>query len=296
MPRSDSARAQRKPKPSKVSLDQAIKELLQLRPQDTLAFLLPDVVADRGPALSWQFHNVQVRKRDLTRKGLVMDLNIEYRFAEGTALLLVLVEHWSTARSVDLLRTAQYFLDLSSRFPEHEVVSVALITEIESPPVTGSFVRRALGQDVLNFSTRVVQLSQEDAAAWSGAANLVAATLLMAMGGSLARQDKLRAMIRFFQTQASETETTLLFPLLPEVGKLTNEEHAMTIKYLTQLPKPKFMVMMEEMALSEGMAKGMEQGMHVSKLESARKMLEHGIEWRIVTDVTGILPEDLSED
>lgn len=273
-----------------VSIDQAIKELLQLRPDDTLAFLLPDVVEQRGRPVSWLFHNVQVRKKDLIRKGLVMDLNIEYTFAEGPALLLVLVEHWSTARSMDLARTAQYYLDLTGRFPGREVIPVALITEIGSSPVSGLFCCTARGREVLRFETEVIQLSQVDAQAWAQARNLVAATLLMAMGGAMERMQKLHAMIRFFQTQASEAETTLLFPLLPEVGRLTNEEHAMTIKYLTQLPKPKFMVMMEEMAVSKGMAQGLRQ----KALEDARKMREHGIGWDIVTDVTGIKPEELS--
>lgn len=304
-----------------LSLDQAIKELLQLCPVDTLSFLLPEVPATRGDPLGWQFHNVQVRKKDLARKGLVMDLNMEFRFQDGPPLLLVLVEHWSSARSVDLLRTAQYFLDLSSRFPDHQIVPIALVTEPDSTPISDSFSRSALGQEFLRFTTRVVQLSSLDAARWADARNLVAATMLMAMGGALPRQDKLFATIRFFQLHPNEDETRLLFPLLSQLGKLNSEEHAMTIKYLTQLPKPLFMVMMEEQAISEGLAKGMAQGLekgmeegmergmekgmkkgmekglalgHREKaLEDARKMREHGISWHIITDVTGIHPQEL---
>lgn len=292
---------------SSLSLDQAIKELLQLCPVDTLSFLLPEVPATRGDPTRWQFHNVQVRKKDLTRKGLVMDLNIEFEFSNAPPLLLVLVEHWSTARSVDLLRTAQYFLDLSSRFPEHQIVPVALITEPDSEPVLDTFSRSALGQEFLRFTTRVVQLSTLDAARWANARNLVATTMLLAMGGTIDRQEKLLATIRFFQRHPNEDETRLLFPLLSQLGRLNPEEHAMTIKYLTQLPKPLFMVMMEEQAISEGLAKGMAQGLekgmekgialgHREKaLEDARKMREHGIPWNIISDVTGILPEELDQ-
>jgi len=50
--------------------------------------------------------------------------------------------------------------------------------------------------------------------------------------------------------------------------------------------------------LEEGEAKGIEvgrqEGIRTSKLEDARKMREHGIAWEIVTDVTGIKPEDLA--
>jgi len=274
----------RKTRDSAVSVDQAIKELLQIRPPDTLAFLLPEVVAARGQPVSWQFHNIQVRKKDLVRKGLVMDLNIEFRFAQGAPLLMILVEHWSTARSVDLLRTAQYFLDLSGRFPQHEVVPVALVTEIGAMPIVDNIVRSALGREVLRFSTRVVQLSQTQAETWAQAGNLVAATLLMAMGGNLSRAEKLNAILRFFQHH-DDNETRLLFPLISEVGKFSTEEHAMTIKYLTQLPQPLFMTMFEEQVSAKVR--------EAAKLEDARRMREHGIAWEVVTDITGVKPEDL---
>lgn len=46
--------------------------------------------------------------------------------------------------------------------------------------------------------------------------------------------------------------------------------------------------------LEQGIEQGIEQGRRTSKLEDARKMREHGIDWAIVTDVTGIVPADLT--
>jgi predicted transposase YdaD len=46
---------------------------------------------------------------------------------------------------------------------------------------------------------------------------------------------------------------------------------------------------MEEEILQRGERRGIEK----SKLEAARKMREHGIDWTIVTDVAGVEPEDL---
>ncbi|MEK7393291.1 MAG: hypothetical protein AAB214_12075, partial [Fibrobacterota bacterium] len=124
---------------------------------------------------------------------------------------------------------------------------------------------------------------------WGHARNVVAITLLMAMGGLMSRQNRLGAVIDFF-LQHDEEETRHLFPLLTQVGRFTDEEHAMTIKYLTKLPKPLFMTMMEEQAKSEGKVVGLEEGQRIQALESARKMREHGITWDIVTDVTGVKP------
>lgn len=234
-----------------------------------------------------------------------MDLNIEYGFSQGPPLLLVLVEHWSTSRSVDLIRTAQYFLDLASRFPDHEIAPIALVTEMDSAPVGDSFVRSAFGEEVLRFKTRVVQLSQMQAEDWATARNLVAATTLMAMGGILPRMERLMHVIEFFQRHPDDDETRLLFPLLVQLGKFTPVEHQMTIKYLTKLPKPQFMIELEKMAKrkgrqegrEEGRVEGRQEGIHEGALnarrEDARKMLEHGIPWSVVTDVTGLTPEDL---
>lgn len=52
---------------------------------------------------------------------------------------------------------------------------------------------------------------------------------------------------------------------------------------------------MEEEILQRGEQRGIERGIRASKLEDARRMREHGIEWRIVTDITGITPEDLDQ-
>lgn len=46
--------------------------------------------------------------------------------------------------------------------------------------------------------------------------------------------------------------------------------------------------------LEQGLEQGLELGLRQKALEDARKMREHGIEWRIVTDITGIKPEDLA--
>jgi imidazolonepropionase-like amidohydrolase len=45
--------------------------------------------------------------------------------------------------------------------------------------------------------------------------------------------------------------------------------------------------------VAQGIAQGVAQGIRAKALEDARKMREHGIDWAIITDVTGLKPEDL---
>jgi len=290
------------PRSPRLSIDQGIKELIQLRPRDAFEFLLPDIHAVRGDPTSWEFLSTQVRKKDLRGKGFSMDLCVRYAFASGAPILLVLVEHWSTARSMDLVRTAHYYLDLMGRFPDCEVVPVALITELEAHPVCSQLVGSGAGEDFLRFHTRVVQLATEDCERWAHASNLVAATQMMAMSGALDRMQKLRLSMEAFRREASDHEVKLLFPLMVELGRLSETEEETAMSYLATAPKPRLLVKMEQRAIEQGLAKGLakgleqgrEEGARQKALEDARRLQDHGIAWAIITDVTGIRPEDLT--
>jgi hypothetical protein len=274
------------PRKKRLSIDQGVKELLQLRPRDTFAFLLPDFHAQRGDPLRWEFLATQLRKKDLQSKGYLMDLNIRYEFAEGPSVLVVLVEHWSQARHMDLVRTAHYYLDLMERFPDDEIIPVALVTEREEHDIPEIVTGSAAGEEYLRFRTRVVQLAREDASLWAATSNLVATTQLLAMGGAWDRIQKLLAATEAFRECATDEEIALLFPLFVELGRLTDEEEDTAMSYLATMPKPRLLVKMEQAAL--------QQGLRQNALENARKMLAEGFEWSVVTRITGIKPEDLA--
>jgi len=299
----------------RLSIDQGIKELLQLRPVDALAFLLPQLHAQRGDPVRWEFLSTQVRKKDLQRKGYVMDLNIRYEFREGAPVLLVLVEHWSQARSMDLVRTAHYYLDLMERFPGEEIVPVALVTERERHEIPDALRGSGDGEEFLHFRTRVVQLAEQNAEVWARTSNLVAVTQLLAMGGMLDRVHKLICAAEAFRESASDEEIRLLFPLFVELGRLDENEEETVMSYLATMPKPRLLVKMEELAVQQGLAKGLakgleqgiergieqglqqglQQGEQRKALDAARKLLEHQVSWEIITASTGVRPEDLSQ-
>ena len=114
-----------------ISLDQSIKDLLSRYPVDAWRFLLPDLARKLGDPVSWEILRSETRKHNLHRKGYVMDLPIRYTFAKGKELVVVvLVEHWATSRSVNLHRTAHYVLDLMEREEGRAVVPVALVTDL----------------------------------------------------------------------------------------------------------------------------------------------------------------------
>lgn len=270
------------PRDRVTDLDQAIKELLKSYPADTLEFLLPDAAREWGKPTAWEFLNTGTRKHDLARKGYVMDLNIRYTFGARSVVLVVLIEHWSTARSVNPHRTAHYFLDLLERFPGEEVVPVALVTDLVPAHIQNSVHAESRGRVWLHFETLVREVSREESSAWASAGNAIGHALRGAMAGPEDRVEKAFAGADALRALVSPEECRRLFPLVAEVGKLTTKEVEAYMKK-------------SELIHSEVVDWLEARGERAKALDAARKLQEHGISWDIITDSTGIKPADLKK-
>ena len=273
-----------------TDLDQAIKELLKSYPADTLEFLLPEVSREWGKPIGWEFLNTGTRKHDLGRKGYVMDLNIRYTFKAHTMVLVVLIEHWSTARSVNPYRTAHYFLDLLERFPGEEVVPVALVTDLVPAAIQNCVHAQSRGTVWLHFETLVREVSREENAAWAGVGNAIAYALWGAMSGPEDRVEKAFAGADALRLLVSAEECRRLFPLVAEVGKLTAKEVEAYMKK-RELIHSEVVDWLE----ARGEARGKLEGERAKALDVALNLLEHGISWEIITESTGVTPADLKK-
>lgn len=286
--------SKRKIAASDLSLDQAIKDLLTRYPVDAWSFLLPDLARKLGDPASWEFLRSETRKHDLRRKGYVMDLPIRYTFAKGKALVVVvLVEHWATSQSVNLHRTAHYVLDLMERDPACPVVPVALVTDLHPGQIPQRLCLDDLGggDPVLSFRHRVQVVAHEELSTWRRKSNVVAAVLTVAMSGKLSLADKARLSFLKLEELVDAEEVMRLFPLVFRVGKLTEEEQENIMATKSKLPEPHLFKLLQ----AKGKAEGVEVGKAESSLETARKLLEHGVSWEIITSSTGIRPADLKK-
>jgi hypothetical protein len=287
MPKSSPRRRQSR---SDISLDQAIKDLLTRYPVDGWRYLLPDLAHKLGNPVAWQVLRSETRKHDLRRKGYVMDLPIRYTFASGKHVVaVVLIEHWATARSVNLHRTAHYVLDLMEREPQTPVVPVALVTDLAPGEIPERLHLADLGggDPVLTFRHRVQVVAHEDLATWRRKSNVVAAVLTLAMGGKLSLAEKAWTAFLNLEKLVDAEEVMRLCPLVFRVGKLDEEEREIIMAKKSTLPEPKLFQLLR----AEGQAAGKAE----SSLETARKLLEHGVSWDIITNSTGIKPADLKK-
>jgi hypothetical protein len=285
--------------PPPFSHDQAVKNLLKRYPFDALEFLAPDIWHARGRPTSVEVVDAAVAKDDTAEPGpgQAMDLAMRFEYAEGKGLLVVLVEHWSSAGKLDLLRTARYYLDLCRRFPTDEVLPIALVDDDKPYDLENSVLRGAYGYPYLIFETRLVQIPALEMEAYRRTSNRVALSFLPNMRGSQGVESVLDVTIAFLQA-GDPDGVRLLFAFWVVEGRLNTVEQRELNQRLREHEMPEIMDWLREEGIEIGIAKGrtqgLEEGIRTSKLEDARKMREHGIAWDIVTDVTGIKPEDLA--
>ena len=273
------------------SHDQAVKNLLKRYPFDALEFLAPDIWHARGRPSSVEVVDAAVAKDDAAEPGpgQAMDLALRFEYSEGPSLLVVLVEHWSSATKLDLLRTARYYLDLCRRFPADEVLPIALVDDDKPHDIENSILRGAYGYPYLIFETRLVQIPALEMEAYRSTCNRVALSFLPNMRGSQGVDSVLDVALAFLQA-GDQDGVRLLFAFWVVEGRLNIVEQNELNQRLKERDMPEIIDWWRE----EGIEIGMEKGIRSTKLEDARKMRDHGISWEIVTDVTGIKPEDLT--
>jgi len=280
------------------SHDQAVKNLLKRYPFDALEFLAPDIWQARGRPNSVEIVDAAVAKDDTAEPGpgQAMDLALRFEYPEGPALLVVLVEHWSSACKLDLLRTARYYLDLCRRFPRDEVLPIALVDDDKPHELENSVLRGAFGYPYLIFETRLVQIPALEMEAFRKTSNRVALSFLPNMRGGQGVESVLEVTIAFLQAGDPEG-VRLLFAFWVVEGRLDVVEQRELNQRLREHEMPEIMDWLREegieIGLSKGRTEGMERGVRSTKLEDARKLRDHGIPWAIITDVTGLKPEDL---
>lgn len=318
--------------PDAFSHDQAVKNLLKAYPAEALEFLAEDVVVAHGPSTDCEFLDTAVAKDDVAEPGpgQAMDLAIRYAFADGKSVVIVLVEHWSDAGKLDLLRTARYYLDLCRRFPDDEILPIALVDDVRPRELVDTIERGALGRAFFQFSTRIVQVPAMDLERFRTTCNRVALSFSPNMGGSFDRVEQVIHVALEFKRQLDLDGFRKFFAFWVVEGKLDINDQRRFDSRFKEMEMPEIIQWWIQEGLQEGRAKGLLQGLEEGRheglqagrqeglqagrqegrqegreegreegartraLQDARKMLEHGIAWAIVTDVTGVVPEDLA--
>ena len=83
------------------------------------------------------------------------------------------------------------------------------------------------------------------------------------------------------------------FALWVVEGRLHEQDQSRVLRKFKELDMPIIMEWLRQEGIEIGLERGVKEGAHQKALEDARRLVGHGISWAIITDVTGIRPEDL---
>src|ERR1035437_1614186 len=250
------------------SHDQAVKNLLKRYPFDALDFLAPDIWPPLGRPSSVEVVDAAVAKDDAAEPGpgQAMDVALRFEYSEGPSLLVVLVEHWSSAAKLDLLRTARYYLDLCRRFPDDEVLPIALVDDDKPYDLENTILRGAYGYPYLIFETRLVQIPALDMETYRSTFNRVALSFLPNMRGSRGVDTVLDVTLAFLQA-GDQDGVRLLFAFWVVEGRLDVVEQNELNRKLKERDMPEII----DWWIQEGIEKGIEKGVRATKLEEGAR-------------------------
>jgi hypothetical protein len=209
------------------------------------------------------------------------------------AYLIVFIEAQGKRRPEFLARVFRYFALLHIKYGT-VVIPIVVYGDASRRPLSKRWTRYAVefaGHRFLDFRFLAVHPSSMPVREYLNSHN--PAQLALAARMDIGEEDMvrikldlLRQMARLTMTQAQieqalryvdayleETEPGALQRELAAMKQAEYQEAGMLIEHFTNL--------------------GIEKGIRAKALEDAQKMREHGIEWSIVTNVTGIRPEDL---
>ena len=199
-----------------VSEDRGLKELFTAYPFETVEVFVPELLAQRGRPASISAIQQEQPLPDLGEPSRFLDVALLCTWADGSQAVILLVEHWSEARKVDLIRVHWYYAALRLKYPAAEVFPLVLVTDRSAREVPSRLVSIVAGQQVLDFAVRVVRIGPADLPRLRLLQNRVAAMLQ-----ALAIQDAVEAALAVMMAmQAAPGPLDDLRRFLPLAQKL----------------------------------------------------------------------------
>lgn len=281
------------------SHDHAVKNLLKRYPFEAFEFLVPDLWVSRGCPVSVEVVDPAVAKDDTAEPGpgQAMDLAMRFGYSSGSAVMVLLVEHWSDAYKLDLFRTARYYLELCRRFPIDEILPIALVDDDRPVDLEDSVQRGAAGDSIFHFKTRIVQIPALRMEQYRETRNRVALSFTPNMSGEFSRVDQVVRVAMAFRSLGDMDGLRAYFAFWVVEGRLQIDEQKELSKKMKEDDMPEIIDWWVQEGLTkgleQGLEKGVEKGLRQARLEDARRMLDRGCDWGFITDITGLHQEDL---
>ena len=289
--------------PDDVSEDRGFKALFTSYPVETITVFAPELLAEHGQPSRVEAIQQEQPLPDLGDPSRFLDVALLATWDDGSQTVILLVEHWSTARRIDLRRVHWYYAALSLQHPEATVFPVILVTEKTAQALTSRLQSVIAGVPVLDFQVRLIQLGPADLPRLRALQSLVAALLM-----ALAIRDALEAAVAAVSTMARLPgpldDVYRFLPLALKLAKLTSDEERRFRARMQQ--EPHMFTLFDEIkaeGVADGLAKGKAEGKAEGVIATLRDLVAAGTlsidtaraEIRRLID-QGVLPENMGAE
>jgi hypothetical protein len=180
-----------------ISEDRGFKALFTSYPIEAIEVFVPELLAERGRPLTAAVLQQESALPDLADPSRFLDVALLATWADGSQAVILLVEHWSQARKVDLRRVNWYVADLALRHPSAVVYPVVLVTDPGAHAVPDRWEMTVAGVTTSALRVRVYRVTEAELRRLRSLQNRVAAVLTI-----LAIADAVEAVVAALEHMA----------------------------------------------------------------------------------------------
>ena len=243
-----------------ISEDRGFKALLSSYPVETIDVFVPELLAERGKPAKVMVLQQEAIVPDLGEPSRFLDVALLATWADGRQAVILLVEHWSQARKVDLRRVNWSVADLALRHARAAVYPVVLVTDPDAQAVPDRWEMTVAGIVTSALRVRVFRVTAVDLPRLRSLQNRVAAILTI-----LARLDAVDAVMAALEHMArSPGPFDDLKRFLPFAVKLAR---------MPESDRPRFRRRLEEAGMVDVVTLWVEEGRAEGRAEARAEAL-----------------------
>jgi hypothetical protein len=243
---------------NEVTQDRAFKALLEEFAVEALEFFRPQVIAKRGMPISVVPVGQEILSRDLRDPSALLDVALLASWGDGHQEVILLVEHFSESRKVDLTRIAHYVTGLAMRHRRAQIqMPIVLVTDRANHMAPDGWGIEFEGRMFIELNVEIVQVSPEDQPRFIATRNKIAA-VLVALTEAEAAQSVVVAMRAMLAAGYTREQVHRFLPLVQNLARMTADDIP-RIRQIMSAEVPAMRTFLDEIA-EESEAKGVAKG------------------------------------
>jgi hypothetical protein len=262
-------------RPEEISEDRGFKALITSYPVEAIEVFVPELLAERGKPATISVIQQESTLPDLGEPNRFVDVALLATWDDGSQAVILLVEHWSQARKVELRRVNWYVADLALRHPLAMVYPVVLVTDPGCWTIPNLLTMTVVGKTTLALWVQVYRVSAAELPRLRLLQNRVAAILMiLPMRDAVNAVDVVVSALELMARSPGPLEDLERFlPFAMKLAKMQKSDMPRFKHRLKEAGMINVLTEMREAAEAKGRTKGRTEGRTEGRAEGRTEAL-----------------------